>query len=285
MDLLQKAGRYREKIFSSATALFEKIIPAFDKDHLNILIVGAGCFPSYEALTQSLGVKQFSFTLVEPMEKETDFFLQNFAKKHHEFTIFNGELKDFLKETTQSFDLIYFELPETMTVPIILSKMGFLRFKRVTSFRESIPLLARVIQPNSVIIGSCMSRHELSQLKNLLTFSLHTKPLQIVSSLKHVFYGGPYCEGISFYFNKIEICEQTQLKKTRHIAFCDRLLFFVLLLGLIVYIFYCARFPNADHALERLLAILLIGAQLHCHRPGKSGLLLKSILLGIQALL
>lgn len=285
MDLLQKATRYREKIFESATKIFEKIIPALDQAHLNILIVGAGSFPSYGALSKLLDSRKLSFTLIEPIATETDFFIKNFAKKAHNFTIFNGELKNFLKDTTQQFDLIYFEHPETMTVPIVLSKIGFSRFKRVTSFRESLPMLARVIKPNTVIIGTCMSRHELTQLKNLLNFSLKIKPLKIVSSLKHVFYGGPYCEGISFDFKKLEFCEKTQLKKTKHITFSDGLLVIVLFIGFMIYLFYCARFPNADHAPERLLAILLIGAQLHCHRPGKSGIFLKCILLGCQVLL
>ena len=280
---LESAVRYRKKI--TPEKLFEKIIPALHLSELNILVIGAGSFPSYAALVKALNVKKLTFTLVEPLTSETDFFLAHFADKEHRFTIFNGELADFLKNSPQKFDLIYFEHPETMTVPIVLSKIGFSSFKRVTSFRESLPMLARVIMPNTIIIGTCMSRHELTQLKNLLAFSLQIKPLKIVSSLKHVFYGGPYCEGMSCDFKKINFCEKAQLKKTQNITFSDKLLFFVLLMGFIIYIFYCSQYPNVDHALERLLGIFLIGAQLHYHRPGRIGIMVKCLLLSFQFLL
>lgn len=293
---LASAIHYRQKFTPKADKLFEKIVPEKPlgvkntplEDEISIQIIGAGSFPSYQSLVNRLkrlnpSLQKMTFTLVEPIKTETDFFLENFADSTHDFIIYNGNLKNFLTEhADKQFDIIFFEHPETMTLPILLSRMGMSSFKRVTSFREAIPMLGAVIKANTLIIGSCMTRHELKQLQALLNFSFKIKPDRVASSLLHIFYGGPYSEGLCYHIKQPEICSKIQQNKTTMIRLSDHLLFFVLLLALIIYIFYCSQFSDEAHAFERLAAILLMGAQLHLHRPGISGIAIKLTLLATQ---
>ena len=289
---LVAAKRYREKFAPKADQLFEKILPCDScvgiTGPLTILVIGAGSFPSYQSLLNRLKrtnptLDKISFTLVEPIKSQTDFFLEHFADSTHDFFIYHGNLKDFFKEhTDKKFDLIYFEHPETMALPILLSAIGMSRFKRVPSLRASMPDLAAVVKTNTLIIASCMTRHELKQLQMLLNYSLKIKPEHVASRLWHIFYGGPYSEGLTYCIKQTSRCAVLQQKKTALIRFSDYSLSFVLFLALIIYILYCSQYPDDAHALERLVAVLLMGAQLYFHRPGKSGFAIKCLLLATQ---
>lgn len=312
---LSAAKCYREKFTPKALRLFKKILTPSqfeNKTTLHVLVIGAGNFPSYHALLEILTKRMphltdIFFVLVEPMKSETDFFLEHFAvfdrqpdqrisptragdvptmdskKISTHFSIHHGDLKSFLKKPPpELFDLIYFEHPETLTMPILLAKIGIARFKRITALREAIPFLTNVIKKDTIIIGSCMSRPELKQLESLLNFSLGKCLKKTVSNPLHIFYGGPYSEGICVQIQEKMIHLHEQQKCASLIRLSDNFLCIILLLALVTYIIYCSQFPDPNHSPQRLAAILLIGTQLYLHRPGKNGLFIKLSLYIVQ---
>jgi len=288
---LARAIRYRDQTALKAETLLKKLfngaIELFQSNRqLDILIVGAGTFPSYMPLVNILSqlfpsLKVIHFTLIEPVKKDTDFFEEHFlalSELHQlqvQFKIHNQGLEDFLKYATNNaaFDVIYFEHPETMALPILLAKLGMRNFNRVVSLRNMIPYLSNLFKPKTWVIASCMSYHELGQLKSLLNFGLRMKPRSFFSfNPLHFFYGGPYSSGLSGYVNRILPIPAIHAAIQRsHFYLC-----IFLFLSLIIYgmqSFY------ADSPVARVILIFLMYAQLFFHRPGRRGLAIKLFLL------
>jgi hypothetical protein len=303
MQTKEKWIQYRKKIEKKADGLLQKLLP--DKNHWieDVLIIGAGSFPSEKSLNKILTAEGVHFTLVEPDKNATDFFCAYYQKNN--FSIENVDSQTFLRTTQKKFDLIYFEHPETMTLPLVLGQLGIKTLKRVASFRESFAYLANVLTEKSVIIASCMSKHECDQLNHLLRYSLHI-PVKTFSSMKNFFYGGPYSSGLvgltennhaklscqhALSWHPVHHLLDASLKhagmtdsfkQAKSIRRSTRALCMFLLLSIVCYIFYCSQFPGPDHALQRLLMIILIGAQLYLHRPGAPGFLIKIFLFALQ---
>jgi hypothetical protein len=220
------------------------------------------------------------FVLVEPNKKDTDFFLKHFAKDF--CTIINTDIKTYLTTSKDQFDLIYYEHPETMTLPLVLGQLGIKNLKRVALLRESFAYIARVLKPQSVIIASCMSKHECTQLKNLLNFNLKiSTKTSTRRSLQDFFYGGPYSAGLSAHMIALPEC-MSEHKKEKAIQQSNLLLVIFLLLGLLSYIFYCYRFPGSDYALTRFLMVMVLFSQLYFHQLGTRGFLIKIFLFLLQ---
>jgi len=248
---------------------------------LQVLVIGAGQFTSYATLKKLLGNSHpLHFTLLEPNIPDTDFFMQHFSTKDDIFSIVNEDLSTFLKTEKKKFDFVYFEHPETMTLPLVLGKLGVKSLKRVIFFRESFPYLSNILKPGTILIASCMSTHELHQLKNLLTFSLNLHP-KIISSWHPLdfFYGGPYRVGLITSFTPTKVLQKTKASAIQRSLWYLCLFLF---LELIAYIFYCSQHSEPSYALERLLAVILIGSQLYFHKEGFQGLLIKLSLFALQ---
>lgn len=288
--------QYRQKTEKKASQLFAKLLPKQNNaSRWNILVIAAGSFPGYLPLMRQLihsmpNLRQVNFALIEPVKKWTDIFLEHFATLPSDFSeidvtfsIVNQGLEDYLSEASSNtqFDLVYFEHPETMTLPILLAKSGLRSFQRVVTFRKSLPHLAAILKPDSIIIASCMTRHELTQLKSLLTFGLNVN-CSLSTSLNpfSYFYGGPFSVGLRGEMNH-QSKALSHKQKAHLIARSDSLLFIFVLVSLVIYFTYFIQ----DSFVERLCAILLIGGQLVWHRPGLKGLLIKMGLLAALLLL
>ncbi|HEX2549032.1 MAG TPA: hypothetical protein VHM20_04330, partial [Gammaproteobacteria bacterium] len=129
MQTKEKWIQYRKKIEKKADGLLQKLLP--DKNHWieDVLIIGAGSFPSEKSLNKILTAEGVHFTLVEPDKNATDFFCAYYQKNN--FSIENVDSQTFLRTTQKKFDLIYFEHPETMTLPLVLGQLGIKTLKRV----------------------------------------------------------------------------------------------------------------------------------------------------------
>lgn len=274
---LENALAYRGKTHKKAEILLTKLLPDDTQAIKEILIIGAGSFPSFEALSSRLS-STAHYTLVEPDQKQTDLFSTHFAKGN--ITIVNADSKTFLQNTRETYDLIYFEHPETMTLPLILGQLGVKTLKRVASFRESFAYLSRVLKQNSMIIASCMSKHECAQLKSLLRFSLqaHAKTFS-KWNIKDFFYGGPYSTGLACTPIMSSNSEKTIERAIKH----SHILLCVFLLGgLLAYIFYCKNHLGPEYALQRLIMVFVWGSQLYLHQPGMRGFFIKVFLFLLQ---
>jgi hypothetical protein len=292
---LISAINYRQNIAQAAEKLLDKLWVPVNHAYeyattLDILVVGAGTFPSYISLLNVFSRKMprlqtVHFSLVEPLETETAFFkkhFENFLKSEKtpqvDVTVYNQQIQDFLLSPPNAvFDLVYFEHPEIMTLPIMLSRLGLSRFKRSTALRESIPFLANIFKPGAWIIASCMSHHELGQMKSLLKFSLYSS-IQWVHAprLINYFYGGPYCSGLACVVKVDQVSIDAKQKISKAIRRSDNSLFGVLILSFII---YCIKFSKPYFFIEQLAAVLIMYAQLLFHRPGIKGFLLKFALL------
>lgn len=270
----QKLLAYHHKIEAKADALLQKLIPK-DNDWIKeILVIGAGSFPSEKSLRKLLITSKIHYTLVEPDKNTTDFFCDQYSGQN--YTIMNTDISTYLKNATKTFDLVYFEHPETMTLPLILGQLGIKKLKRVGLFRESFANLNKVLNEKSLIIASCMSKHECDQLQHLLRYSIKCRATKF-ASLKNIFYGGPYCSGLSGFYTKKPCTIVAKNIRHSNLALC-----FFILLGICYYLFYTSQHSNPDHALQRLGIIVLIGAQLYLHQPGIRGYLIMVILFILQ---
>ncbi len=295
-------ANYRDKFAKKAAHLFAKLMMtqrlSAEKTSFTLLVIAAGSFPSYLPLVRQLIATQphlqsIHFTLLEPVASLTDIFLKHFAELPRdltiavEFTAIDQDLETYLASGINSrFDMVYFEHPETMTLPIVLAKAGIKSFQRVPSFRKSLPRLSTVLAPNALLLACCMSHHELHQLKNLLNFGLPVK-LQVTKSFHplHYFFGGPFCAGLQGEIGNTCFSKDLQTQRMDSIAQSDSLLFIFLIFSLAIFFW---QFMQPEQVAQRTIAVLLIGAQLLWHRPGWRGFLTKMgllILLGGLAVL
>jgi len=299
-DRLTKAVNYRRIIATKAENLLEKLLSEplqqfQDVTGLDILVIGAGSFPSYIPFLNVLSrlvphLQVVNFTLIEPVKAETDFFEEQFANysgdKRINFMTYNVGIEDFLKNSDGAvFDLVYFEHPETMTLPILLAKLGMASFAKIISLRKSIPYLQNIVKPHTVIMTSSMSVHELKQMKWLLQFSLRVNPSLIFSfNPINYLYGGPYTAGLCSNTLKSHSLIQSTcvMERSNAILKSDNYFCIVLVVSLII---YCIKCAGSYSVVEQMAAIMLMYAQLLFHRPGYSGVLIKLLLLVMQFIL
>ncbi len=271
---MSKLLKYHQKIEKKADLLLQKLIPEKNDWIHDILIIGAGSFPSERSLRKLLTSSNIHYTLVEPDKTATDFFCEHYTEKN--FTIQNTDINTFLLNASQQFDLIYFEHPETMTLPLILGQLGIKKLKRVALFRESFANFTNILKENSLVIASCMSKHECDQLKNLLRYSIQL-PVKTYANIKTIFYGGPYSGGLVGLYKK-----NNKTISAKSIRGSNRALCAFVLLGIFYYLFYASIHPDPNHALQRLGIVIIIGAQLYLHQPGMRGYLIMFLLFILQ---
>lgn len=317
---IKKALNYRQLTASRAQNLLEKLFVSMpssfaEKNALTVLVIGAGTFPSYMPLLNVLTrmmpqLKNVSFTLIEPLKATTDLFEKHFAEQSSQvqtdFTIYNMGIKNFLKQSANvTFDIIYFEHPETSTLSILPAKLGVKYYAQKNSLRECIPYLLDKLTPQSLIIASCMSRQELAQLKWLLNFSFDTQARLVkLCKRRQYFYAGPYSSGVFVQLQDLQFCNADQRKlsvssqvsqletqqserslsllamahqRARAIERCDNYLCGFLLMTFVI---YGMSLPGGNvHSIERLFSVLTMMALLLWHRPGMRGLMIKLVLL------
>jgi hypothetical protein len=208
-NINSQSDEYRNKVASNAykllTGLFAKTTIEFHHlKAINILVIGAGIFPSFAPLIKvlidkSFDITEFNFTLVEPIQTQTDIFLVDFNEitTHFDTLIIkvfvkNIDIKEYLKTTfNEVFDIVYFEQPDFFPLDILLAREGRAQSAMETSLRESIPYLAKILKEKSIIIASFLYKHDLSQLDSLISFSLNLKTQHFYLKkpfLKHSYY-------------------------------------------------------------------------------------------------
>lgn len=273
------------KLLTPSRSLFNHAI------EINVMVISAGTFPSYEIfLTVLSGIfpdlKQVNFTLVDPAKHKTDLFLKRCAQFKNKIStkmvVNNLSLNAFLKrQVNRNFDLIYFEHSDLRIYPIFLTKV-FGLYMYTVSLREAIPYLQNVMKKPAFIIASCLSKQEVHQLKYLLklSFSIET---QLIYLSDHYLYGGHYSNGL--YFNNEYSCDIPVLaEKAAAIKSSDNCLFFTLLLSAAM-MFFHLYYSTSITMSSLLFAVCIL--QLFFYRPGNYNKVLLTILvmMGIYSML
>jgi len=297
--VLERAFRYHHKTKVPAIVLLAKLFSKLPEglrgaSQLSILVIGAGSFPSYRAVLAALmhecpKLKSVEFVLVEPVEVLTQIFLKHFSKfKSSQFSINikidYREAQVFLQQEKQAqFDIVYFEHPEVMVLPILLAKIGWQRYQICRALRESLPAVLNVIKPTGWIVASCMSKHEMKQLQSLLYFSGHPRAsLFSVSRLRHFLYGGPFTSGLCCPARPLDLSlEQNYQERALGIKKSDHHLCYAIMLSFIFYIIFCFHVGPG----VRAISVFFMLAQLYLHCPGKKGTIIKIGLLLCQVAL
>lgn len=249
---------------------------------INVLVISAGTFPSYEILLASLlerlpKLQKVNFTLIDPVKSKTDLFLKKYANINNKVSanimIHNVTVKNFLMmKNDQYYDLIYFEHSDFRTFPVLLAKF-FGLFTRTASLRESIPLLTKVMKKRTLIIASCISKNEHDQLKHLLKFSFDVTANSIYLSDKYL-YGGPYSYGL---FTIINNSFHPEISKKRATTIQDndnRLFLSFIFSGSIIFL-------NVYHDISLKIVIFILTLcffQLFFYRLGRHNIFLLAIL-------
>jgi len=195
------------------TQLFQSMPAAWiEKGRLNLVVVGAGQFPSFSSLVFVLKQKlpyleYLDITLIEPVQFRTAIFQQQFSnlQKNHliplkiNIKIYHGLLNEFLEGLAppQKFDVLYLEHADFRTLPVLFSQMIGIGW-RALLLRYALPYLTKIMVPDAFIIASCLSQRELFFLKSLLQFSFNVQPQLIkLAGIHHYWYGGPYQSGLA----------------------------------------------------------------------------------------
>jgi hypothetical protein len=206
---------YRESIAANAetilNTLFDSLPLTFlEMESINVLVIGAGFFPTFKPFIDSLSKRaikltHLKFILVEPQVSETDRFDRFFKRNGFDlgynninisYTVHNQGIKRYLKSAHKTaVDIIYFEHPDLSPIGILFAKNGHHQAKLTLSLRESVPYLKEIVQPHSIIIASGLFKRDITQLNALINFSLRipTHRTQLPGSHTN---GSPYNYGL-----------------------------------------------------------------------------------------
>jgi len=278
--------RYHQKIVNRAHTLLKKLFDSVlsslqDLNDINILVIGAGTFPSLEPLVQTLArtspnLKKMKFYLVEPEKFATDLFEKNFMRLKKKNTqqpminveIHNSDIKNYLKASHHKmFDLVYFEHPDISYFQALFYKVGLFDCALTISLCESIPYLRNVLKPKSILFASCMFKTELTHLASLLSFSL---PIgQRVSYKSHwLFDGGLYGCGLIGQYNQSKAIESPK-KLSRAIQKNNHYYFLFVLISALIFL--------GTLGVGKIVSMFFVFGQLFYHRYGMGGISLRIV--------
>lgn len=274
-EVMKDARFHFDRIFSFAPRSLSEL------KQIKILVIGAGSFPSFVPLLHSIThacpkANEINFTLIEPDQSATNRFKDKLTKAvDNKFNarahvcIHNADIKSYLKNTYDIFDLIYFEHPDVSIVNVLLEKIRLVRSTLATSMQESIPYLRRIVKDQSVIIASFILKDDLCEVKPLLKFSLAIK-MHFVR--KKIFSDGRYyCFGLIGIVNESQLPNKTPKKLAKEIRL-GTILFGIFLLASAIIFFIT---PNK---LKTVSFLFFIG-QLFYNHYGVRGLIMKLILI------
>jgi len=288
-------GQQEQKILDNAESTLRKIfsfVPDFFNElkDINVLVIGAGTFPSLIPLSNILGnnclhARLLTYTLIEPNQLATE-QVKNAASSIStekfnftvNFSIHNIDIKSYLMNCCDLvYNLIYFEHPDFSILNVLLAKAGLRSDRLAISLQESIPYLSRVVKEKTIIIGSFMFKSDLSEIKQLLAFNLNIGKLNIVRQRRIFSDGYYYSKGL------IGIVEKPLLEKKT----LRRLLFEVRFSTAMFAIFFIISFfiffitPNNF----KLISFFFVMAQLFYIRYGSLGLIVKFLILIGQSII
>lgn len=265
------------------TTLFEKqkIDAVFEKNKtLNILVVCAGNFPSFIPFTNALLQKcphltSVEFSLVDSHHKPMKLFANHlFPNEKKELpqdvetsvTINAMNLGHYMKQNSdKKFDIVFFEHPYVATAHQLLDA-GLATSSMVISF---IPLLVDILNPHAIIMASCTSEFESSQMKKLLDYSFdrqsmsHSVPRPDESKPKY------FSEGVAvIYQQKLLQLSPTHdpLRKSKQIRQDQRFLSLLAFTSLFLTIF---SLTYDFKYFESAISLLTFSHQLKMHHPGQ----------------
>lgn len=284
---LKNAQAHRMAIHQRASVTLAKIFTGVvTKDHeklshLDILIPCAGYFPGYQAFIavlkeKFLALRSVKFVLVDGDEKALKIFGQYHQDEKTEALKVTYEthqmgLQDFLANTQQKFDIVFFEHPEVTSMNCVI-KIA----RQPLLLRQALPYLNQVLNPHALVMAVCTNYEELLQMKNLLRFSIDAKE---VSSSQKILALSYYSSGVALKSQPHLLLKAPEQKaRSAEIQESDSRFFLFVLAA--VYLYWNTGYGNSSH-----LSLLFMVSQFLVHRPGNTGNLYKIILVTAQLLL
>lgn len=283
--------QYRESVSKNAIAILNSLFDSISMDiieqnTLNILVIGAGMFPSFKPLLLSLqrispNLKTVTLTIIEPLKSETDRF-NNYVSRldlscfyiTFEYSIHNVDIKEYLTNIKNVyFDIIYFEQPDLSPVGILLAKTGSFAAKLELSLRESIPFLKNIIQSKTIIVASFLFKRDLKQLNTLINYSLKI-PTKIVYLSIFNSSGSPYSSGLISLIEPPALPNENPQKKASAIKKQDNYYAMLLLISTLLFVLT----PSPGKLFSFLCTVTLL---LH-HRYGFGSFIIKSAIILTQ---
>lgn len=250
--------------------------------NINILVIGAGSFPSFATLINTLSstchqVNKINFTLIEPDQAATNRFKDTIHKTTGNkfnllvhFSIHNQDIKSYLENTHDTFDLIYFEHPDVSILNALLEKTRLIGNSLTISMQESIPYLRKVIKNQSVIIGSFIFKGDLCETKSLLKFSLRIK-MHIVQQRKVFFDGHYYSLGLIGIVDPSQLPNKIPKQLAKDIRFSTNFFGIFILTSLIIFLVTSNKLKT--------VSFFFVIAQLFYNRYGVRGLIVRFLLI------
>lgn len=284
---------YHQNTFDNAESLLRRIFLSVSTslnefNELSIMVIGAGTFPSFYSLVNvimgiSPNIRKLNFNLIDPDTAATNHFKEYFKSiipfvKNLDIKIVvnNMDLKKYLPNSTnESYDLIYFERPDSSIFNMLFTHLDFPSSKLAISMHESIPFLRKISKTNTIFIGSFVYKDDLSHLKNLFKYSLNmqTKTIRQKMFPTRVYYNF----GLIGAIDKSNLPNKIPEKLSANIKLA-RLYFYFFFLSSIV------LFLLAPIELKTISFYFVI-LQLFYHRYGAKGILVRSIFMVGQLLL
>lgn len=281
---------YPREVMNDAKFLLDRLFSFTPKTcrelkHIKILVIGAGSFPSFIPFLSSLrqaypNVKEISFTLIEPDQAATSRFKNMLPKTMGggntlaHFSIHNTDIKSYLENTRDTFDLIYFEHPDVSIFTAVLTRIQLARNTLAISMQESIPYLRKIIKDESVIIASFIFKGDLCEIKSLLKFSLGIK-MHVVRQRKLFSDGRYYSLGLIGIADQSRLPNKPPEKLVKEMRLSTILFGLFLLVSVIIFLIT----PNK---LKTVSFFFVIG-QLFYNRYGITGWIVRLLLIIGQA--
>lgn len=285
--------QYRESVANNATIILSSLFKSApinlkDLQTINILVIGAGFFPSFLPLVKVISsiapnMTELQFTLIEPLKSETERFHDYFStlsKTGEErlpnirYSAHNTGIKEFLQSNQNvAFDIIYFEQPDLSPIGILLAKKGREDAKLVASLRAAIPYLKKVIKPDAIIVASCLFKTDLIQLNSLINFSLNIKTR--LEYIPRTFSDGvPYSSGLISVVDPKKLTKINPDKIAATINKYDATYCLIMFVSIIIFMLT----PSWAKILSSFFTIALV----IYHRYGVGALMIKLALIATQ---
>lgn len=237
--MINDARLHFDRLFSFLPKSFNEL------NQIKILVIGAGLFPSFASLVNSITyacpkANEINFILIEPKQSKTNIFKNRLSEVVDEFNvrsnvfIHNTDIKSYLEKTNEIFDLIYFEHPDVSLINVLVEKIRFSKNNLAQSMQESVPYLRKIIKDQSVIIGSFVFKGDLYEIKSLLKFSLGIK-IHLVRK-KLFFEGHYYCFGLIGIINESKLSNKIPEKLAKQIRFNTILFGLFLMTSIIIFL-------------------------------------------------
>lgn len=281
--------QYREKVASNATAIFNMLFTSLPESFyqlstMNILVIGAGFFPSYMPLVTILnklapGLSRLHFSLIEPLKSETDRFATYFSSLNQlelkvSYTAHNMDIQEYLKTSQHTdVDIVYYEQPDLSPIGILLAANEDPNEILNYSLRESVPYLKNIIRPQSIIIASCLYSRDLMQLNSLINVSLNI-PTRLAYLPGYFMDGSPYHSGLISIVDPQKLPREKPEVIAKVIKITDTYYSLFLVVSFTLFILT----PPLGKIPSLLLTLLLV----FYHSYGMNSVIIKTLIISIQ---